>query len=192
MASQENSATQSTLAKLVPTLIGFAKTAESLAERFKGAVLWGTVSGGLAAAWLAFFTHGVWHFSVTVALIVGVVLGVPAMILGWCGSVLDDAVGMPQRILDWAQRAKGYAGDAKARIQGAKESASRFKDLWSLGSLSVDLAMMGSDARELMGIVGGTLALTNPVFLFALIGSVLSIGLLDLLALISGLFYLFR
>lgn len=191
MQSQDTSDKQA-LAKLVPTLMGFAKVAEGLANRFKGAVLWGTVSGGVAAVWLAFFAHSVWHASTAVTVGVGVVLAVPAMVAGWCWSVLDDAVGMPQRIADWVQRAKLYAGDAKERLQGAKPSGGRFKDLWQLGGLTVELAMMGGDARDLLGLVGGTLALTNPVFLFALVGSGLAIGLVDLGGFIAGLFYLFR
>jgi hypothetical protein len=179
------------LAKLLPVLMGFAKVAERLAERFKGAVLACAVSGALAAAWLGYFAFGAWHFSPGWALAAGVALAVPSMVSGWCWSVLDDAVGLPRRIADWAGRAKLYADSAKARLQGAKEPGSRFKDLWNLGGLAVELALMGGDARDLMGIVGGTLALANPVFLFALIGSALAIGLLDLCALLAGLFFLF-
>lgn len=184
--------TASSLAKVLPSLMGFAKVAESLALRFKGAVLFGTLTGVLAAAGLGFFCFGVWHFSALWASVVGVVLAVPAMISGWCWSVLDDAVGMPERIADWVQRAKVYAGDAKERLQGAKAAGSRFKDLWKLGGLTVDLAMMGSDARDLLGIVGGTLALTNPVFLFSLVGSAIAIAVLDGLALLAGLVALIR
>ncbi len=192
MENQEASTTQS-LAKILPKLMGFARVAESLANRFKGTVLFGTASGALAAAWLAYFTHGVWHFSAAWALAVGVVLAVPALISGWCWSVLDDAVGLPQRIAEWMRRATDYAGETRERFQDKKETGGgRFKDLWQLGGLTLELAFMGGDARDLLGILGGTLALTNPIFLFALAGSAVAIGILDLGAFVAGLFYLFR
>ena len=81
----------------------------------------------------------------------------------------------------------------KQRFQGEpRKEKARFKDLGQLAGLAYEVHSLGSDARDLMAILGGTLTLANPVFLFVLGGSALLIGLLDFLAVISGLVYLIR
>lgn len=194
MQTSESPKTQA-LANLVPKLMGLATLAENLANRFKGAVLFGAGSGLLAAVWLGWFVAHAWQFSTTAAYIWGVALAVPALVAGWCWSVLDDASGMPRRILEWINRVHLYAGGARQRFQGAQEVAAekgRFKDLWQLGTMLYELRSMGEDARDLFDILKGSLALSNPLFLFALFGSGLAIGLVDTLALFGGLYYLFR
>jgi hypothetical protein len=49
---------------------------------------------------------------------------------------------------------------------------------------------MGIDSRDLLGILGGSLSLTNPLFLLVLTISAGLIVLLDIGALVTGLFAL--
>lgn len=190
----ESSSQNQALAVLLPKLMGLARLAESLANRFKTAVLVGGVTGVLAALWLGYFTVQIWQFSLTAAGITGAILVLPALIAGWCWMVLDDATGMPRRIVDWVSNAHVYVGEAKQRFQAAEKppEKGRFKDLWQLGGLLYELNSMGADARDLYAILKGSLALSNPLFISALIGSGLAIAVVDFVAFICGLFYLFR
>jgi hypothetical protein len=195
MPVAEATPAESPLARIFPKLLSFARLAESLANRFKGLVRFLALSGLLAAIWLGYFALKVWDFSVTAAAIGGGVLAVPALALGWCYSVLDEASGLPRRLWEWGGQAKNTAGELRERFRNGpppEAGRGRFRDLRQLGGLAVELKFMGDDARELLGVFGGSLTLANPLFLFALAGAALAVGFLDLSAAVAGLFFLFR
>jgi hypothetical protein len=60
-----------------------------------------------------------------------------------------------------------------------------------LGGLTYEIASMGIDATDLLGILGGTLSFTNPIFLLVLTISAGLIIMLDITAVIAGLAALF-
>jgi hypothetical protein len=60
-------------------------------------------------------------------------------------------------------------------------------DLKQLGGLAYEITSMGVDAKDLLSILGGSLSLTNPVFLLVLAISAGLIVLLDLGVVITGL-----
>lgn len=193
------------LASLLPSVFRLARLAGNLAKRLQNGVLWLCLSGFLAAAWLGWSTVAWWAFSVKAAVIAGGVLALPALLLGWCWLVLDSAAEVPERLEAWLARAREYAGDLRQRARqgspqaeagadaGADESLessrSRFSDLRRLGGLALELQFLGSDAAELLGILSGSLTLSNPLFLFALAGSAAAVVLLDLVAAVAALFF---
>ena len=189
----DSAAANGKLAALLPRLMGFARLAEGLAKRFIGVARFAALSGLLAALWLGYVTAHSFGFTLLWASIAGLVLALPGLVMGFCWYVLDEALGLPQRLAECTARLHGYAGDVKQRFQGEpRKEKARFKDLGQLAGLAYEVHSLGSDARDLMAILGGTLTLANPVFLFVLGGSALLIGLLDFLAVISGLVYLIR
>ena len=128
--------------------------------------------------------------TVTPAVILGVILILPGLVLGWVWYVLDEASTLPQRLTAWASQARDYAGDVVQRLQRdvpATQKATRVTDLKQLGGLAYEITSMGVDAKDLLSILGGSLSLTNPVFLLVLAISAGLIVLLDLGVVITGL-----
>jgi hypothetical protein len=179
------------LAGIGPKSMGFARLVQNLANRFKGLARALTVTGLLSGLLLAWFATRAWGLSVTVAVILGVVLILPGLVLGWCWYVLDEASSLPQRLTAWLSRAGGYAGGVHQRLQGEEDQAegkARVSDIKKLAGLAYEVASMGIDSRDLMSIFGGSLSLANPVFLIVLAVSAVLIVLLDIGAVIAGLF----
>lgn len=188
------SATGTTLTELLPKLMGFARLIQNLANRFKGLARFLALSGLFSALLLDWLATRSWGLSVTWAVVLGVILLAPGLILGWSWYVLEEASNLPQRITQWASQAKNFAGDVVQRVQTEKPpagSTGRLTELKSLGGLTYDIAAMGIDATDLLGILGGTLSFTNPIFLLVLSIAAGLIILLDFTALITGLVALF-
>ena len=184
-----------TLATLTPRLMGFARLIRNLAHRFKGVARFLAVSGLLSGLWLAWYAAHGFGWSTAAALAVGVVLLLPALLLGWCWYVLDQACDLPERLGVWLSRAKGYAGETLQRLADTDTAAaprSRLGDLGQMGGLLYELRSMHEDSRDLMMVFGGSLALTNPLSLLVIGLSAGLILLLDLGALLTGLAALFR
>jgi hypothetical protein len=107
--------------------------------------------------------------------------------------VLEEASNLPQRLTAWLGQARNYAGDVVQRLQNdpaMAQKATKVRDLKQLGGLAYEIASMGIDSRDLLGILGGSLSLTNPLFLLVLTISAGLIVLLDIGALVTGLFAL--
>lgn len=188
------SATGKTLTELLPKIMGFARLVQNLANRFKGLARFLALSGLFSALLLDWLATRSWGLSVTWAVILGVILLAPGLILGWSWYVLEEASNLPQRITQWASQAKNFAGDVVQRVQTEKPpagSTGRLTELKSLGGLTYEIAAMGIDATDLLGILGGTLSFTNPIFLLVLAIAAGLIILLDFTALITGLVALF-
>jgi hypothetical protein len=181
------------LGDALPRLMGFARLAESLANRFKGVARFLAVSGLLAAVWLAYAAAHSFGFSPIAAAIAGVAMALPALVLGWIWFVLGEASAMPRRLADWLGRAHGYAGETWQSFQGEqKPGRSRIGDLKPLAGLAYELRSMGGDARDLALTLRGALSLTNPLFLLLVAASTLAIVLLDIASVATGLSYLIR
>lgn len=178
---------------LIPRLMGFARLVQGLAKRFKGAARFLSLTGLLAAVWLAFVAAHSLGFPTLAAVLAGGVLALPALVLGGVWFVLDQASTLPRRLADWLGRAHVQAGDTWQRVQGEPPPGQgRFKDLRPWLGLAYELRAMGADARDLALTLRGALALTNPLFLLAVGGSVLATVLLDVAAAVTGLLYLVR
>jgi len=182
------------LVELLPRLMGFARLIQSLANRFKGLARNLALTGLGSALLLDWLATRSWGLSVTWAVVLGVILLAPGLILGWSWYVLEEAGNLPQRITQWASQAKNFAGDMVQRLQAEKPAAGskgRLTDLKGLGGLTYEIASMGIDATDLLGILGGTLSFTNPIFLLVLTISAGLIIMLDITAVIAGLAALF-
>lgn len=187
-------ASRPTLADLLPKLMGFARLVQNLANRFKGLARWLAISGVLSALLLDWLTVRAWDLSATWAVVLGTLLLLPGLVLGWSWYVLAEASNLPQRVAQWAGQAKHLAGGVAQRLLADKppaETSGRLGDLRKLGGLTYDIAAMGLDATDLMAILGGTLSFTNPVFLLVLAISAGLIVLLNLMATIMALIALF-
>ncbi|RQW82937.1 MAG: hypothetical protein EHM62_02820 [Methylococcus sp.] len=124
------------------------------------------------------------------ALLLGVVLLLPGLVVGWSWYVLEEASNLPQRLTAWLGQARNYAGDVVQRLQNdpaVAQKVGKVRDLKQLGGLAFEIASMGIDSRDLLGIFGGSLSLTNPLFLLMLTISAGLIVLLDIGAVIGGL-----
>lgn len=178
------------LADIIPRLMGFARLIQNLANRFKGLARTLAVTGLLSALLLDWFLARAWGFSAMTAVILGLILILPGLVLGWCWYVLDEAGSLPQRLAAWTGQARDYAGDVVQRMQGENppaEKPARVSDLRQLGGLAYEITSMGLDAKDLLSILGGTLSLTNPIFLLVLAIAAGLIVLLDITALIWAL-----
>lgn len=189
-----SSAPNARLAGLIPKLMNFARLIQGLANRFEGSARTLTLSGLLSGLILSWLASRSWELSTTVTLILGTLLLLPGLVLGWCWYVLHEAANLPQRLASWVGRVGGYAGDVRQRLSGEAEPApseAKVSDLRQLGGLAFDIASMGLDSRDLLSILGGTLSFTNPIFLIVLIAAAALIVLLDLIAVISSLVAIF-
>lgn len=178
------------LADFIPKLMGFARIAQNLANRFTGLARFLTLSGLLSALLLAWLATRAWELSVITAVLLAVFLILPGLVLGWVWYVLDEASNLPQRLMAWAGQARDYAGGVVQRLQTGtppSEKTTRVTDLKQLGGLAYEITSMGVDAKDLLSIFGGTLSLTNPVFLLVLAIAAGLIMLLDIGAIIAGL-----
>jgi hypothetical protein len=175
---------------LVEHLLRFADILQGLSGRFKGVARNLTLAGLLGALILDLLMKSTWGWGWTTTTVVGVILILPALVIGWGWYVLEEATGLPQRILNWLSGAKEYAGTVVQRNFNAETPSaqtSRLSDLKSVGGLAVEIASLGMDASGLLGILGGSLSVTNPIYLLAVTVSVALIGLLDVVAVIWGM-----
>jgi len=182
-----------TLADVLPKLMGFARMVQNLANRFTGLARFLALSGLLSALLLAWLATRAWALSVITAVLLGVFLILPGLVLGWVWYVLEEAGSLPQRLTTWAGQARNYAGEVVQRLYSEPPPAgktTRVVDLKQLGGLAYEVTSMGVDAKDLLSLFGGALSLTNPVFLMALAIAAGLIVLLDLVALITGLIVL--
>lgn len=175
---------------VVARIMGFARLLQNLANRFKGLARFLAVSGVFSAVMLDWAASKSWGMSATLTIIMGIVLLLPGLVLGWVWYVLDQASYLPQRLASWAGQAREYAGDVVQRLQGdpteLQKPGSVF-DLKQLGGLTYEISSMGMDARDLLSILGGSLSFTNPIFLLILTVAVGLIIFLDVAALLTGL-----
>ena len=180
--------------KLMERLMGFARLVQGLSQRFEGTAKWLTLTGLGSAVLLDSLMARGFSWSMTVTLIVGVILILPGLVVGWGWYVLNEAVNLPQRLLDFCAKAKDYAGDVTQHLKTPKvdrTERSGLKDLKKLGGLAFDMASFGLDSQELLLIMGGSLSLANPIYLLALSISIGAIGLISLAAAIALLLALF-
>jgi hypothetical protein len=179
--------------KVVDHVLRFAEVLHGLSQRFKGVARNLTLSGLAAALVLDLVMRHAWAWSPTVSLIVGVFLALPALVVGWGWYVLEEATGLPERLVNWFGGAKSYAGTVVQRVQGEStgEAPSRLSDLKALGGLAIEITSLGLDTSGLLSILGGALSVTNPIYLLILSISLGLVGLLDLLAIIALLTPLF-
>ena len=179
--------------KVVDHVLRFAEVLQGLSRRFKGAARNLTLSGLLAALVLDLIMRNVWTWSPTVSVIVGIFLALPAVVVGWGWYVLEEATGLPERLVSWFGGAKSYAGTVVQRVQGDNSGAapSRLSDLKALGGLAFEITSLGLDTTGLLSILGGALSVTNPLYLLVLTLAVGLIVVLDISAVIAGLAVLF-
>lgn len=178
-------------AALVERLLGFATLLQGLSDRFLGTARALTLSGALLAVLLDLLLKRSFDWSLGVSLGVGFLLLLPAGVVGWGWYVLSEAVNLPGRLRSWLGSAKSTASAFADRARQTAPRRGTFSDLWSLGGLAVDLTSMGLDASGLMAILGGSLSVTNPIYLLALVVSIGLIGLFGGAVLILGLIALF-
>ena len=160
-----------TLADVLPKLMGFARMVQNLANRFTGLARFLALSGLLSALLLAWLATRAWALSVITAVLLGVFLILPGLVLGWVWYVLEEAGSLPQRLTTWAGQARNYAGEVVQRLHSEPPPAgktTRVVDLKQLGGLAYEITSMGVDAKDLLSLFGGALSLTNPVFLLVL------------------------
>jgi hypothetical protein len=184
----------SALGELLPKLMGFVTVVRNLAQRFTGVARFLALSGLLAALWLAYVTVHSFGFQPAAAILAGIVMALPALVLGWVWFVLEQATELPERLADWMSRAH-YQADATLQSlqQGsAATGGRRLGDLKPLAGLAYELRSMGGDARELMTTLGGAMSLSNPLFLLLVAASTIAIVFLDLASVVSGLISLAR
>lgn len=180
-------------ADIIPKLMRFARMVQNLANRFKGLTRFMAVSGLVSALLLDWLMVRAWGWSGLTAVILGTILILPGLLLGWCWYLLDEAGSLPQRLAAWTGQARDYAGGVAQRVKGGEppaEPAARVSDLRQLGGLAYEITSMGLDAKDLLSILGGTLSLTNPIFLLVLAIAAGLIVLLDVAALIWALLVL--
>lgn len=176
--------------QLVDRVLRFADLLQNLSERFEGAARALTLSGLIAALALDLVMRHAWDWSITVSILVGVVLALPALVIGWGWYVLSEAKRLPGRLLEWFGSAKSYADEVALRVQGQASEIrqpSRLSDLKSLGGLAFEITSMGMDASGLLSILGGALSVTNPIYLIVLTVSMGLIGLIDVIAMVAVL-----
>lgn len=181
-------------ADFLPRLMGFARLVQGLANRFKGMARLLALTGLASALLLTWLATRAWGLSVIWSLVLAVLLLLPGLVVGWSWYVLEEASNLPQRLTAWLGQARNYAGDVVQRLQSDPATApraSRFSDLKQLGGLAYEIAAMGIDSRDLLSILGGSLSLSNPLFLLVLTIAAGLIVLLDIGAVIAGLVSVF-
>lgn len=189
MATTDNGPNQK-LIEFLPRIMGFARLVQNLANRFKGIARFLALTGLASALLLAWLATRAWGLSVIWSVLLGVVLLLPGLVVGWSWYVLEEAGNLPQRLTAWLGQARNYAGDVVQRLQNdpaVAQKVGKIRDLKQLGGLAFEIASMGIDSRDLLGIFGGSLSLTNPIFLLVLTISAGLIVLLDIGAVIAGL-----
>ena len=192
----EESAVESVQAKgriqtALEAVLPYARIADGLARRMVGKV--GTIAmlGFVAAGWLATACALTFDWGLVTALILFFFLVAPAAVLWKIHSVLKNTVGLPQRVVDTANRAYEKSNELRqahvARPSLAAtdtSSRSRFKDLWKAARSVLEIKSLSDEARELVAALGSSIAIANPAFAFALF---IAMGISLLLTLIASL-----
>lgn len=182
----------SSLQSILPKLLSLAGLIKNLALRFKGVARFLTLGGFLADVWLCYYLKGAFGWSLATSIGLALVLLIPVLLVGWCWFVMEQACDLPQRLSDCLNRGTSYASDALNRLAGEPVvNQSRVADIGKWGGLVYELRSLSQDTRELFMVFGGSLAFTNPLFIMALVISVLLIFGLLASAFLTGIFALF-
>ena len=181
------------LTRVVPKILGFAGTVQKLALRFKGLARFLALSGLLSALIIDIALIRSFGLSTTAGIVIGAILVFPGFVLSWLWYTLESAISLPQRLSSWLKDAGQYAVGMKAKISTKDQTSEvkNFSDLKGLGGLTYDIASMGLDAKDVVELLGGTLMLTNPITLIVITVSSITIVILDLGSLITGLVTIF-
>ncbi|NBS17649.1 MAG: hypothetical protein EBT06_11800 [Gammaproteobacteria bacterium] len=193
--SDEQQSSSNPREALFQRVMGFAALLQGLAQRFIGLARFLTLSGLLAALVLDSLIVRSFDLSMVWAVIIGSLFMLPGLVIGWGWYILNEATTLPGRLLGWFNNAKAYAGDvserAKAQVVEGIKKEGGLHDLKQLGGLAFDITSMGFDTSGLLSILGGSLSLTNPLVLVAMIIAGALVGLLDVAALLAGVISLF-
>jgi len=163
-----------------------------IADRTKPFFRRATLLAGLCAVWLAWYAQQAAQMSTRGALVLGLVLLVPAMLLGWLWSLMSDLGELPvqaRRALGGVQRFAGGA-PAAAATGPAVTGPAVTGVLRMRGSLR-EAASLAWELEGVRGAIVGVLVLTNPLFLMIL-ALAFGVALLEVLvAAITALIFVF-
>lgn len=189
----ESVQTKGRIQAALEAVLPYARIADGLARRMVGKV--GTIAmlGFVAAGWLATACAMTFDWGLVTALILFFFLVAPAAVLWKIHSVLRSTVGLPQRVVDTANRAYEKSNELRqahvaraslATADASSGSRSRFKDLWKAARSVLEIKSLSDEARELVAALGSSIAIANPAFAFALF---IAMGISLLLTLIASL-----
>ena len=139
-----------------------------------------TLVATLSALWLAWQLQIWTGASLTVAGIILLVLGLPALVCAWLWWLLVDICDLP----DTAERALGILRPAPTPADDARVGVG---ETFRLGGSLKQAAKLAWEFDSLRGVIVGAMVLANPLFLLVLGISMAGAVVLGLIATLTGI-----
>lgn len=179
--------------KILGKILRFARIAEAVAFNNIPKVRRLFLIGTLSASWLAYYFGFLFGLSLTGWLLIFLLLLLPSMLLLYVYISLEIFIGLPQRVIDIVNDTKGKTTNfQKAHNQDELiHQKTMLSDFAGIGSLLIDVILLGSDASEIVLILKDILIFSNPIFLLLVGIAAIMALLLFLLSLITVIFYIY-
>jgi hypothetical protein len=191
--TQQPAVVEAALQKVLP----FAAAADALARRMVGKVLALAVLGLIASLGITLACVDAFGWGLKAALMIFVVLVVPAAVLWKMHGTLRGVIGLPQRLVDTAGRLVGRAAelkqlyDSRPDVRDIARAAPGFRSIWQAGRNLLDAKSLGDEAQAITSEVAGAAVVANPVFAIVLAGASLLAIAQAVVACVVGLVYIF-
>ncbi len=140
-----------------------------------------TLMGGAELLWLLYVSDSLWDLGGGWLIGLGVVLGLPILILGWIWMTLVEIRELPERLT--ALR----GAMTQEQREDAPEKAG-LKDLFRFARDLKGIVGVAYRASEVSGAVSGMLMLANPIFWMAYLIALGAVGFYLFLGLIGLIF----
>lgn len=172
-----------TLSSALDKLFRLAQLAEAIAKRNIARVRL-LLGVGLAAA--ALLSYEVWRAFAPSAFIIvplSLMFSLPSLLLGYVYVTLDDALGLPRRLVETASKAKQTGVDIHSQFSAPRPQTANggvlaaLSDLRELGKSILALKAFGEEFADILSLAKGILRIANPLFFAALVFSVATIGI---------------
>ncbi len=195
---EQPSADQKTLNLLQTKLLPLAQRIAGIAKVSNGLVRLLLIVASLSALWLMIYLQEVFNLSLLVALIVLLVLALPAIVLGILYISLQEAIALVDEVNQLIATLTREIGEIHGQATNALRSGGRknlaIGSLFSLGSSLFSLRSLVREVLSLTNDVGGLalklkglLIALNPIYLVAVLISVLATIVLAIAAIITGI-----
>ena len=168
-----------------------------VAQKSMGKVMVLIVLNLASACWIAYYIMQLVGLSITATVIIGCILGLPALIFSVLYYLLKEISNLPECIQEWKDSvqsiSKSYKQKSRLEMQQAELQGRKvkLKEIFSIGKVLGDLLSFRDAFEDVSDLITGVVLVGNPFFLI-LTGIALAVTFTLLpLAVITCLIFVF-
>ena len=168
-----------------------------VAQKSMGKVMVLIILNLASACWIAYYIMQLVGLSITATVIIGCILGLPALIFSVLYYLLKEISNLPECIQEWKDSvqsiSKSYKQKSRLEMQQAELQGRKvkLKEIFSIGKVLGDLLSFRDEFEDVSDLITGVVLVGNPFFLI-LTGIALAVTFTLLpLAVITCLIFVF-